>query len=96
MKMIIALSLSLLSLPAFAISDKELDRECRDLGIQKVVTQAAAFDCEINVADIAVSDVDNRFYNPSKYLWYSVPAQCEDSPRTSVTQLVQYRDGQCY
>lgn len=96
MKFLMTLSLSVLALPAFAISDKEIGRECRDLGIEKIVTQAAAFDCEINVADIKVSDVDNRFYNPSKYIWYSVAAQCEDSPRTSVTQLVQYRDGQCY
>ncbi|RYZ70095.1 MAG: hypothetical protein EOP09_06610 [Proteobacteria bacterium] len=99
-KLIALCSISLfstcLALPAFAVSDKELDRECREFGIQKIVTQAAAFDCEINVADIKLSEVDNRFYNPEKYLWYTVATQCEESPRTSITKLVQYRDGQCY
>jgi hypothetical protein len=96
MKLIAAFSLSFLALPAFAISDAELSRACREVAVEKIQLQASAQDCEVIAQNIQLSDIDNRFYNPSKFLWYSVAATCEGSSRDTVTQIVQYKDGECF
>ena len=55
--------------------------------------QAASFGCLVAAEDIKVKMVDNRWYNPSKYVWYTAPA--EGCQYKSVTKIVQLYKGHC-
>ena len=85
---------SLISSSAFAISNDELADFCLEVGQQKVLTQAKAYGCKVDIEDIEVNDIDNRWYNPSKYIWYQAMGECNGYDR--IIKLVQYSKGECF
>ena|SRR3989338_7607240 len=78
---------------AFAISDDELIESCLEKGKQKLETHARVLGCNIDVNEVEASGIDNRWYNPSKYIWYSALVTCDSE--FEVTKLVQYYAGKC-
>lgn len=92
-KYLILILVTTFSFGAFAITNEELAKVCLDRGITKVSEQAAAYGCSIDISKIEVQDIDNRWYNPSKYIWYQVMGECNNSDR--VIKLVQYYNGKC-
>ncbi len=92
MKLVLPLLL-LVSTPALAISNQGLAQKCHQAGAQKILRQAEAFGCRVSESEVHVSGVDNRWYNPSKYVWYTAPARGCD--QTEITKLVQYAGGEC-
>lgn len=90
----IALTATLFSSSAFAISDEALGEACLEKGKEKLLFQAASYGCEIDLSGISVDEVDNRALNPSKYIWYRAPGTCEEGK--GLIKLVQYHKGKCY
>jgi hypothetical protein len=91
-KLIIGFSI-LTSFNAFAISDQNLAKACLDKGKEKIKIQAQAWGCQVDLNDVEVSEIDNRWYTPSKYVWYEVRTECNGFDR--ITQLVQLYRGKC-
>ena len=79
---------------AFAISDNSVIMTCAKTGKEKLARQAEAFGCQVNLDTFALRDLDNRWYNPSKYIWYQAEADCNGKTETLV-KLVQYYLGKC-
>jgi hypothetical protein len=79
---------------AFAISDADLSTQCLEVGKAKILVQAEAFGCAIDISKVEVQEIDNRWYNPSKYVWYQVLGQCNEYDR--IIKLVQYYSGRCF
>jgi len=94
MKKIVLLLSVLLSTQIFAISDSDLVDKCLETGKAKIKEQAQAWGCQVNLDKVQENGVDNRWYNPSKYVWYEVVGQCNGYDR--VIQLVQYYKGKCF
>ncbi len=88
----LVLSVLFLSSNAFAISDAELKAACLETGKAKLQAVADANKCHVILDPIAAT-YDNRWYNPSKYIWYSAESDCGIDGY--ITQLVQYHDGEC-
>ncbi|MBY0414738.1 MAG: hypothetical protein K2Q18_11255, partial [Bdellovibrionales bacterium] len=74
-------------------SDAELGKKCLEVGKLKIDEQAKAFGCSVDLSKVEVQEVDNRWYNPSKYVWYQAMNNCNNSDR--VVTLVQYSQGKC-
>jgi hypothetical protein len=79
---------------AFAMSDYDLSEVCFSAGQKKVLIQAEAYGCSIDIDQIEANGVDNRWYNPSKYIWYQAMGDCNGSDR--VITIVQYSGGKCF
>lgn len=94
MKKIVLLLSVLLSTQIFAISDSNLVDKCLETGKAKIQEQAQAWGCQVDLDKVQENGVDNRWYNPSKYVWYEVVGQCNGYDR--VIQLVQYYEGKCF
>jgi hypothetical protein len=94
MKRFIALSILLFSHLSYAISDEDLAATCLETGKAKIAQQAEAWNCNVNLNQTEVQTVDNRDYNPSKYVWYQVITPCNGYDR--VIKLVQYHEGTCF
>lgn len=83
-----------LSASAFAVSDAKLARICMPVGKAKIAQEAEHFGVEIDLNRVEVAGIDNRWYNPSKYIWYRVAsAQFGDG---QILKLVQYSRGRCF
>lgn len=78
----------------FAISDEDLAKRCLAAGKFKVASQAESYGCTIDISKVVVDSLDNRFLNPSSYVWYKAPVVCAGKPNTIQT-LVQYSSGKC-
>jgi hypothetical protein len=91
-----ALGFSVISLSssAFAISNADLAAKCLEVGKRKVMAQAESYGCAIDISKIEVQEIDNRWYNPSKYVWYQVLGPCNEYDR--IIKLVQYYKGRCF
>ena len=94
MKVLMVLTTLLISSNAFAISDEALANKCLETGKKKIALQAEAYGCKVDVKKTEVQEIDNRFYNPSKYVWYQVMGQCQGSDR--VITMVQHYKGKCF
>lgn len=92
-KLLFVFSFSLIASYSFAVSDEALAQHCLNKGVEKVLSQAQAWNCEINSDEIEVNEIDNRWYNPSKYIWYQVLTPCNGYDR--VIKMVQYYKGKC-
>lgn len=79
---------------AFAISDESLANKCLSVGKAKIEAQAEAWGCTVDIENVEVADIDNRFANPVKYIWYTASSECDGSD--TITKLVQYSKGQCF
>ncbi len=78
---------------AFAISDESLAAKCLSAGKTKIASQAQAWNCSVDTNKVEVLEVDNRFYSPSKYVWYKVAGECNGLD--GVVKMVQYSNGKC-
>ncbi len=88
MKSLLVATILLSSTSAFAISDMKLATKCAKKGLEKITEQADSYSCELK-GTLKVQEIDNRFYNPFKYIWYVQEADCENGYST-VTSMVQY------
>ncbi len=91
--MAIALLSSMLMSNTYAISDNLLVKTCAVKAYQKLQKQAENLQCAVNEESITATDIDNRFYNPSAYIWYTASVCGDDH---ELTTLVQYFNGECY
>ena len=95
-KMVFVIALGIVSgLSAFASEQPEFVETCAPRGLEKLRDQAAAYGASLQEQTFAVCGVDDRWYNPSKYVWYCASATAQDGSITQVQKLVQYYDGQC-
>ena len=53
---------------AFGISNEELARSCVEAGKSKIAEQADAWGCNVDLNQVEVQGIDNRWYGPSKYV----------------------------
>ena len=86
--------LNLLSLSVFAITNEQLIEACFEVGQKKIISQAKSLECEIYEEETEVIDIDNRWYNPHKYLWFFAPGECMKGQ--GLQKLVQYHNGKCF
>lgn len=70
--------------------------KCADKGLEKLRSQAEAMNLSLNEDTMEACEVDNRFFNPSKYVWYCATATAEDGAEKELVKLVQYYLGKCY
>lgn len=94
LKVISVLSTVIISSNAFAISDDALADKCLQTGKNKIAEQAASWKCNVDLNRVEIQEIDNRFYNPSKYVWYEVKGECNGY--SSIIKLVQYNKGKCF
>ncbi len=94
-KIVLFLGMLVFSKSAIAISNQELATNCFEVGKAKINTQAQVLGCDANLEQIEVQGIDNRFFNPSKYVWYQVVAQCNGYDHVIVA-MVQYHREQCF
>jgi hypothetical protein len=92
-KLVVVFSFSLIASHSFAISDEALAEQCFDKGVEKVLSQAQAWHCEIDTHKIEINEIDNRWYSPSKYIWFQVLTPCNGYDR--IVKMVQYYEGRC-
>lgn len=83
-----------ISSTAFAISNEDLANKCLEVGKAKIISQAEAYGCDVDSEQIDVQDVDNRWYSPSKYVWYEVKGECNEL--SGIVKMVQYSNGKCF
>jgi hypothetical protein len=93
-KYLFAFGLSLMASSSFAISNAKLAQVCLNKGSEKVISQAQAWGCQVGADQIEVQAIDNRWYNPSKYIWYQAVVPCNGFDR--VIRLVQHYKGKCF
>jgi|GEM_PF-2918414 len=106
LKKIISIALiSLFSNQSFAFLKKDdtyYVNKCADRGIEKVLSLGHSFQClsleDISedsdlIEDIYPSDIDNRAWNPSTYIWYTLDVQCNG--RKTIQVMVQHYGGKC-
>jgi hypothetical protein len=80
---------------AFAISDNSVIMTCMQKGKEKLAMQAEASGCQLDPGTFSLRDLDNRWYNPSKYIWYQAEVSCNGGTHRLV-KLVQYYLGECF
>jgi hypothetical protein len=87
------------ALPAMAaatkITDRDLADRCWNYGVQKLMHQARAFQCQVNPTMVTISDIDNRAENHSKYIWFEAPSTCPPGGFDRITVMVQYDGERC-
>jgi hypothetical protein len=95
MKNLLMISVTLMTLiassNAFAISDDDLVATCLEAGTYKLNLTAEGYGCKIE--NVEMDSIDNRWLNPSKYVWYVGVVPCANN--LEVTKLVQYSGGEC-
>jgi hypothetical protein len=91
---ILAFSVLAFSSSAFAISDQDLASQCLETGKTKILAQEESYGCVVDVSDTRVQQIDNRWYSPSKYVWYQASGECNGSDELTV--MVQYSEGKCF
>lgn len=78
---------------AWAVSDAEIVSACLAKGKEKIALQASAYGCAADLSHVTAIEVDNRWYNPSKYVWYHLPGECNGFE--GITKMVQFYRGSC-
>ena len=63
--------------------------ECEIAAIKKIEYKAAAQRAILITDSLKVTEVDDRFYNPSKYVWFSAQAKLEDGSVIEIGALTQ-------
>ncbi len=49
---------------------EKLIKECRKVGVEKVISQGKSFGVKIKPEDVKVCEVDARIFSLSKYVWF--------------------------
>ena len=93
---LLAIFLSFFSTNVFAISDEDLAKACFEVGKEKIISQAESFGCKIDISTIYVEDIDNRWYNPSAFIWFQIDVTEECKNLESITEVIQYYHGDCF
>lgn len=93
MKML-GLGLLLLSSNVFAIRNDVLVDRCWNTAKAKIAYQADTFDCAVDLDKVEVYQMDNRWYSPTKSIWFEIKTDCLNHER--LTTFVQYRNGECF
>lgn len=87
--------LALLGAPVtWALSNEMLVESCWESAEVKLTAKADQQDCVVQINEMKVEAIDNRWYNPSKYVWFSSPANCPDE-RVKIEVMVQYYRSRC-
>jgi hypothetical protein len=94
-KLLLGLSFLAFSTNAYAVTDDELIQKCLEVGTEKIKLQAMIFECEL-ISPVEASGIDNRWYNPFKYVWYAADVKCADGSAYEIEKLTQYSKGECY
>jgi hypothetical protein len=63
--------------------------ECTPIGIEKVATQAVAWELTFDRKAIRLCGVDDRWYNPYKYAWFCVTGTDAAGKSVEVSQMTQ-------
>lgn len=63
---------------------KSLVKECRKVGVKKVLAQAKSFGVYVNPKDVKVCEVDARILSLSKYVWF-----CAETSKGRINQMTQ-------
>lgn len=79
---------------SYAVSDKVIFETCFDLGLERIELNAVAQQCEIDLRTISAEAIDNRWYDPSAFIWYHADGECNDG--SGISTVVQYYGGRCY
>lgn len=70
MKAFIMLAIFSFSASSFAMSTERLIRLCQPAGIEKLKFQAERLGSSLDRKSVRECGVDNRMFNPSKYVWF--------------------------
>jgi hypothetical protein len=76
-------------------SSSSLFNECLDVGKQKIIAAAKSKGCDINANNIENGGIDERWYNPYKYILYKVKVDPSCSSSGKIQKMVQYSFGNC-
>ena len=63
--------------------------ECKEAGILKLRDQAGAMGIDLNESRISIDGIDDRWYNPSKYVWFKGEGTDKKGKRAFVTVMLQ-------
>lgn len=63
---------------------KKLVKQCRKVGVKKVVEQGKSLGVKIKPEDVKVCDVDSRMLSLSSYVWF-----CAETSQGRITQMTQ-------
>ena len=63
--------LSVVLLSATAMAEPSYMAECRAAAIKKLSAQAQAKGAHLQSRSVKVVEIDDRWYNPSKYVWFA-------------------------
>ncbi len=82
--------------PALASSSEPNYAEtCASLGLEKIKSEAEGLGVSLKDGTFEVCGIDNRWYNPSKYVWYCETATAQDGTESKISKLVQFYRGKC-
>lgn len=79
---------------SWALSNEMLIQSCWVPAEVKLLEKAERQDCEAQISELKVEAIDNRWYNPSKYVWFSCPAECPNGS-AFLEVMVQYHRSEC-
>ncbi len=71
------------------MSDADLANVCAHRALEKMQNDAAIINCELMPNTIEAYFINNKFYNPSKYIGYNAEIKCQVS-NSNIFMLVQY------
>lgn len=63
---------------------KKLVKQCRKVGVKKVIAQGKSVGVKIKPKDVKVCDVDSRMLSLSSYVWF-----CAETSQGRITQMTQ-------
>lgn len=83
-------TLTFASFSAFALNNQPIYlEECLVAAIPKLEQQAIEQGLQFNAEDIQVSEIDDRWYNPQKYVWFEVEAFDEAGNTSQLSTITQ-------
>jgi hypothetical protein len=74
-------------------SDLHIVKHCLADAVEKL--KQKALPCSIDPAAVKATAIDNRWYNPSAYVWYETKATCDLRSQKDMTVMIQYYQGEC-
>ncbi len=92
MKKIMTLALLTFSVSIYA-STSSLIESCREVGTQKVITQAEVLGHKVDATDVNECGIDNRPLSIAKYVWFCAKVSGENDIKV-ITQKPIF--GKCF
>jgi len=94
-------SLLLFSIQTFADSNAHPSYfdECANVAVQKLSLQAAELNSVLNIDTVELETIDNRWYLPSHYLWFTAVGYTRAGRAVelrTMTQKPRLPPGQCF